>query len=506
MVDSQAAFAGLIGNLEEYAEAHPEAYRRRVLGLAALGYVYLYGLLALIGAGFIATLVYGLRMHATYFALKLALVMGALFLILLRALWVRVPPPLGTLLRPEDAPELFQVLAKIRKRLDGPPIHRVLLTDDFNAAIVQAPRLGLLGGYRNVLLIGLPLMLTLSRSEFIAVLAHEYGHLAGAHGKFSAWIYRQRASWQRLAESLEDDEFWGAILVRPFMRWFGPYFNAYSFVLARSNEYEADRASAQVAGPQAAVQALATVAVLGRFWDGTYWSSLWRGAQHAPQPMAQPFTAWRPAVVLESRRIDGHAALADALQVRTGYADTHPSFADRIGALGMKPKWRPIERPSAAERFLGERLARYQSAYDQQWREAVRENWSQRHAAIMKAREELAQLDARSTSALGLTTDELFRRADLIDQFDFEEDCVPLYRKVVEAAPAHEESLYRLAFLLCRRGEEEGLRYADRVIELNGERLEEACHVAIDFLQARGALSRTHPYRAALKRGPVPAA
>lgn len=506
MVDSRAAFVGLIGDLEEYAEAHPRAYRSRVLGLALLGYLYLYGLLALTGAGFVATLVYGLRAHVAYFALKLAVVLGAFLLVLLRALWVRVSPLQGTLIRPEDAPELFQVLAKIRNRLNGPPVHRVLLTDDFNAGIAQRPRFGLLGGYRNVLIIGLPLMLTLSRSEFVAVLAHEYGHLAGAHNKFSAWVYRQRASWQRLAESLEEDGFWGAILVRPFLRRFAPYFDAYSFVLARSDEYEADRAAAQVAGPRAAVQALTVVAVLGRFWDSTYWSSLWRGAQHAAHPTAQPFTAWRPALVLESRRVDGSAALAQALQVRTGYTDTHPSFADRVAALGLKPTWRPIDRPSAAERFFGERLARYQSACDKQWREAVRENWGARHAAAAEARKELAQLDAKAASPLGLSAEELFRRADLIDQFDFDEDCVPLYRKVVEAAPAHEESLYRLAYLLCRRGEEEGLCHADRVIDLKGERLEDACYLAIDFLQARGALSRTHPYRAALKKGRAAAA
>jgi hypothetical protein len=34
---------------------------------------------------------------------------------------------------------------------------RVGQIDDFNAAVVQAPRLGLFGWYRNYLLIGLPL-------------------------------------------------------------------------------------------------------------------------------------------------------------------------------------------------------------------------------------------------------------------------------------------------------------------------------------------------------------
>ena len=72
-----------------------------------------------------------------------------------------------------------------------------IIDDEFNACIVQIPRFGLFGGARNYLVIGLPLMQTLTVEQFAAVLAHEYGHLSGAHGHFSAWIYRLRVTWSR---------------------------------------------------------------------------------------------------------------------------------------------------------------------------------------------------------------------------------------------------------------------------------------------------------------------
>jgi len=75
-----------------------------------------------------------------------------------------------------------------------------LITDDFNAAVVQIPRLGLLGWYRNTLLIGLPLMKALTRQQLAAVLAHEFGHLAGGHGRLGNWVYRLRFGWARLAQ------------------------------------------------------------------------------------------------------------------------------------------------------------------------------------------------------------------------------------------------------------------------------------------------------------------
>jgi len=83
-----------------------------------------------------------------------------------------------------------KALDRIRGKIKGPPVHHVYLDDDFNASIRQVPRFGLFGGAVNSLSIGLPLLMMLDRRRLLSVLAHEYGHLRGNHGKLSAWIYR----------------------------------------------------------------------------------------------------------------------------------------------------------------------------------------------------------------------------------------------------------------------------------------------------------------------------
>ena len=71
----------------------------------------------------------------------------------------------------------------------------MLVVDEVNAAVVQRPAFGLVGGPRNYLLLGLPLMEAMPPAEALAVVAHEYGHVAGSHGQFSAFIYRLRHTW-----------------------------------------------------------------------------------------------------------------------------------------------------------------------------------------------------------------------------------------------------------------------------------------------------------------------
>ena len=79
-------------------------------------------------------------------------------------------------------------------------------------------------------------------------------------------------TWLQLSQSL-GGTLAGRIFQR-FFNWYGPWFNAYSFVLARSNEYEADRASAVVAGAAGAARALTRVAAEARRYDA-FLAGLW---------------------------------------------------------------------------------------------------------------------------------------------------------------------------------------------------------------------------------------
>ncbi|MHC5855574.1 M48 family metallopeptidase [Nostoc sp.] len=90
-------------------------------------------------------------------------------LVLVRSLWVSFPPPTGLPLQPQDVPNLYSLTNEISSKLQAPRFHYILLTNDFNAAVVQRPRLGLLGWQQNYLIVGL--LLSLPPKQFRAVLA-----------------------------------------------------------------------------------------------------------------------------------------------------------------------------------------------------------------------------------------------------------------------------------------------------------------------------------------------
>lgn len=79
---------------------------------------------------------------------------AALLLASLRAPVAAADAPGGEVLRREDAPALFDLIERVRAKVQGPPVHQVRLDGDFNASIVQLPRWGGLGGSVNHLTVG----------------------------------------------------------------------------------------------------------------------------------------------------------------------------------------------------------------------------------------------------------------------------------------------------------------------------------------------------------------
>lgn len=197
---SREQFVALVKRLEAYAERHPTLYRIRVYALGVLGYAYIFlilvGLLLAVAAAAYAAVV-GKGAGALYLVQGIAALL-ALIGVVVRSLWVRMPLPEGLALAPAVVPRLFEAVEKIRKALQSPKVHQVMLTNDFNAGVVQWPRLGAFGWPRNYLVLGLPLMQALSPEQFEAVLAHEFGHVSRSHGRFTAWIYRIRKTWIQL--------------------------------------------------------------------------------------------------------------------------------------------------------------------------------------------------------------------------------------------------------------------------------------------------------------------
>jgi len=460
MALDRAAFEALITRMEKLAATDPAAYRRRVLGLALLGYGYLL-LVVLVLLGACALLIAGV-VYLKALAVKLVFVVGAPLLIVLRSMWVKMEPPAGQRLTSGMVPELFGVLEGLRTRLRTPPLHNVVLTPEFNAGIMQVPRLGLFGWHRNYLFIGLPLMKSLTIEQFQAVLAHELGHLSRGHARAGNWVYRLRLIWQRLEGAFAQRPHWSAAPIRAFFRWYIPRFSATSFPLARAHEYEADAAAAMLTSARSAAQALTAVSIVGTYLSEKYWPRIHSAAREVPQPAFAPYSEFMATAIQDVPAKELRIWQESALAARTSYDDTHPSLTDRLKAMKAQAEFAPPPAGESAERLLGAERARLQSVFDAQWRERVAESWRQVHESTRVSRLRLTEL--RSQGQLD--------EAKAIELANLEENvgagaaaALRMRRSLLEMYPESLPLRFSLARQLLQGGECEGVTAMEAIIE-----------------------------------------
>ncbi len=490
-------FKRLVARLERESAAAPRAYRLRVTALMLLGFGILGLLLGAMGLGLVA--VAGVAAAVAFSggkALLLLLKLGKLAVLLLVPVWylmkatakalvVRVPAPQGREIVRAQAPALFAAIDDMQRRMKGPRFHHVLIDDDVNAGVTQRPAFGLFGWPRNYLVLGLPLLEALPADEALSVVAHEYGHLAGGHGRFSAFVYRLRHTWGTVQAHIDSVEGWIGRLVAPLIRWYAPYFNAYTFVLARADEYRADAASADLVGAQHAANALTRINIVAprhqRFMSRTY-----DRIPHDAVPPADLMQRWADEARIAPGEEDATGWLREALDREGHFTDTHPTLRARLDALRLAPPGDalppPLVGPSAAQTWLGPLAPMLRDAFQNDWSKRVEDAWKTRHDQALTQRTRLAELRALPAPDAAESLEALRLALRVEPDVDHSEALAAFNA----ANPDHAEGIFIEGCHRLDRDDESGVQLLEAAIRLDPDATKAGCQRAHAFLMERG--------------------
>lgn len=324
-----------------------------VAGRATLAILLMAGfyILALGIAAGLLYLVYADWHYAHRLHLKIALFCGFGALAILWAVLPRIDTfePPGPALTAAEHPRLFEEIAGVAQATRQEMPSEVYLVHDVNAWVMQ--RGGLMGfGSRRVMGLGLPLMQLLTRSQFRAVLAHEFGHYHGGDTRLGPLVYRTRSAIGRTLSSLAAAEGEGSVLQLPFL-WYGKMFLRITHAVSRRQEFVADELAARAIGSKPLADGLRTVhgaaPAFEYYWAGECEPVL--GAGFRP-PLLEGFRHY-----LLTRQVSEAIGrqLEEEMQGKGNPYDTHPPLAERIRAVEHLPAGDIPHPDSAAISLLG---------------------------------------------------------------------------------------------------------------------------------------------------------
>ena len=458
----------------------------RLVTLILEGYLYL-ALIIGVFFGALAFLAWGLLTRRPIVGL-LAVAIGAPLVLTtgraIRALCVAFPEPTGVAVSPAHASTLYSAVEDIRGRLGAPRMHRLLVTDAFNASALQRPRFGPFWA-SNTLLIGYPLLATLTPEQVRAVVAHELGHITHAHGWFAAWVHRTRVSWVHLIDALDRDGT-TPVYAHLLFRWYVPRLQAAAAAVSRRQELLADRLAAEVTGSDTAAQALVAIEIGGHVLDRMFWPRVFDRVRHDPHP-PRPYSEMGPEIWAQLD--DPAALLAEVLRHETQPFDTHPSLRERLAALRQPAQIPAPAAFAAADQLLGADKRRVAAALDQDWHSAGAGGWSRRHEELRDRHERLAQLAA----APAPSPEQTFERAELTEQEGNEQEALDLYTSA--HARGHITAALSAGRLLLLRNDPTGVALIDAAMSADPMHVEDGCSAIVEFLQRQGRFADAHPYQ-----------
>lgn len=480
-------FDRLVERLEEKSKNSLKGYKIEVLFIAFIGYLYILSVLAI--TLFITLfIIMNWRRLASGGAVKIIIVLALIDFYIIRSLCVKMTPPKGYDLDKEKARKFLDNAEELKAKLKAPGVNRILLTHEFNASVVTVPRLGIFGWNKYYLCLGMPLLLSLSPGQVRAVLGHELAHLSRLQDSFSLWIYRIRITWDQIYANLGN-----SLLFKHFLKWYVPLFNAYSFVLMRLFEYEADRLSAQVIGSKEMRDALVNIELMDAHLENNFWKECYNKVNEQEDPPDAVYRWMEEALKSYPQQDRLRQWLNTAVLRKTHTQDPHPSFEERILALNEEPAI-PAQAGESAARYYF--LADYEAVITQMnrdWQEAVRKQWKERHGLIENSKKDLSALEDKSKGGI-LDKEELWQLAYYTELIKGEDEGLPLYRKVLELHPTHAAANFTVGRLLLSRDDGDGIGYVNKAIDLDFEFMPEGCSMVYEFLIRHGKNKEAEEY------------
>lgn len=480
---TQSAYEKLVYRLEGTSKADPAAFRVRVFLLACLFPLvfwvvpvlaaYLFWEFSELNGGALAL---GLALSL----LSVALLQSAL----LRYCQLQLAPRDGKSFRRRDLPALFDLADRIAGKLKGPGLDRLVISTRGDAEIRYCRHDGLLGAKQRVLVVGLPYLLAMPMREVTALLVHELAHLALTHGFLGRWIYRQRLGLSRIHAwlSLRAAPHLLGRLALAFCRMLLIHYRAYTFVLIRQLEHEADAAALTLAGEDAHAGRLIRQNLFTRWLDKVYWPKFLAQADDLDVPEQLPFAAMQqalPGVHEDWARLD---ALLAAMREDATLDDPHPCLQERLDVLERKPSLPAPPQQSAAEALFGSGLDALVADLDQLWWQGYRPDWQAQFRRRERDRQRADEL--ASQPAEELSSDALFELAQLRYRLGERKPALALLRLLLERrdAPKAQACLLRGKIML-RAGDRRGLEALLEAVRTDGALASDCLRTGRDYLR-----------------------
>lgn len=373
---------------------YPKSYLAFSLALMLLGYMFLllFPFLVFESSTVLIKEISHARTTEHWIVVEILSVILLLCLFLSRQIFrLHFPRVSGLELSKELAPDLYALIGKLRKFTSQPSIRNIMLTDQYELRIEETPRLGYPFGTSNTLVIGMPMLQTLSEAQFRGELLRKMSQYSSGRFRLAHWLFRARLLWQRYSDALDRRNRLSEMPMRLFFSLYTPLFSALTLPAARMDELAGDSAVLEWMNDRDYFETIKSSTIAEIFLKAHYWRKVHKLSLKNPNVKINPFA--------ELEHISGHLQstefrrrwLQGAFSVESNIYKAMPVLRQRMENIGQSTlREVPIVEKTAAEILLGESRINYISIIDKLWYSTTflkwKKDYEQRRDDIVKVK------------------------------------------------------------------------------------------------------------------------
>lgn len=281
---------------------------------------------------------------------------------------IKFSAPTGLDVTTEKFPHLFKFIEEMREDYGNPKIDKIILRDKYEIRIVKTPRSGMPFLNTRTLIIGLPVLQTMSPLYFRALLARRIGQLSTQHTPVSTRLYFLNDIWQQFNSSCKHSKNIFIKVLGYFFQLYSPLYEALLTPLLQEEELEADRYGMDLINDRDMVECLVYEEVVSHFLQNKFWPKIYHLAKRTKTPEFLPYSQMTKVVKAGITDDEISETIQAALKLEVNHPAPMPSLIGRLNHLGhTKPLPPKRLNKTAADYYLGNNLAKIIELFDKRW-------------------------------------------------------------------------------------------------------------------------------------------
>ena len=365
----------------------------------------------------------------------------------------------------KKTPKLVNLITDLEQYFKIKPIDKIIITDQYDISVHVTPKFSFPSLYTTTLLIGLPVMQTVSAKQFKALLARRVGQLTFKHNKLTGSLYFFNDCLAQYSHFFKSNRHWSYQVFGFAFNYYYSFFNAVSFYARRMEELSADENAIALVDGKSFSQTLAQILIAQHYLKNNYSRLMYKLQRQYPDKLIFPHANMAVSYTKNTDSQTAESLLKNEFQRITNFKTSTPLLRTRLEKLGHKTISLPLPlENTAAMIYLDKALPRITKIFDKLWQQKIQAK--EDHDINSNANDERRQFLLKKITEQALSAEETWELAVLTEKLSGYQAAIPIYRKIIERNPMHSKAIFAIGRILLSYNDETGISAIEKAVFL----------------------------------------